>query len=209
MHGNTLVLALSSAALAFASPIELQKRACPPIHVFGARETTASPGYGSAGTVVNKILAAHSGATAEAINYPACGGGSACGGVSYSSSVQQGTAAVVSAVSAFAKQCPSTELVLVGYSQVSWWHEMIVVCFRKATDLTLAREVRSSTTPCAATEIPSKDCPVPAALLPTTSKRPSSWATHALKSEHRTTLVPARLVEYVRNLPYYVFKVLL
>jgi len=122
MHSNTILFALSSAALAFASPIELQKRACPQIHVFGARETTASPGYGSAGTVVNKILAAHSGATAEAINYPACGGGSACGGVSYSSSVQKGTAAVVSAVSAFAKQCPSTELVLVGYSQVSWRH---------------------------------------------------------------------------------------
>lgn len=119
MHGNTFLLALSGAALAFASPVDLQKRACPNIHVFGARETTASPGYGSAGTVVNKILAAHSGATAEAISYPACGGGSACGGVSYSNSVQQGTAAVVKAVSAFAKQCPSTELVLVGYSQGS------------------------------------------------------------------------------------------
>jgi acetylxylan esterase len=137
MHGNALVFVLSSAALAFASPVELQKRACPPIHVFGARETTASPGYGSAGTVVNKILAAHSGATAEAINYPACGGGSACGGVSYSNSVKQGTAAVVSAVSAFAKQCPSTELVIVGYSQVSWRHDMTVVCSRKATDSTL------------------------------------------------------------------------
>lgn len=123
MHGNTFLLALSGAALAFASPVDLQKRACPNIHVFGARETTASPGYGSAGTVVNKILAAHSGATAEAISYPACGGGSACGGVSYSNSVQQGTAAVVKAVSAFAKQCPSTELVLVGYSQVSWRYD--------------------------------------------------------------------------------------
>lgn len=137
MHSNALVFALSSAALVLASPVELQKRACPPIHVFGARETTASPGYGSAGNVVNKILAAHSGATAEAINYPACGGGSACGGVSYSNSVKQGTAAVVSAVSAFAKQCPSTEIVIVGYSQVSWRHDTTVVCFRKATDPTL------------------------------------------------------------------------
>jgi len=51
--------------------------------------------------------------------YPACGGGSACGGISYSQSVAQGTAAVVSAVSAFAKSCPSSEIVLVGYSQVS------------------------------------------------------------------------------------------
>ena len=109
-------LALLSQALA--SPIDLTKRAsCPSLHIFGARETTVSPGYGSAGTVVNLILNAHPGATAEAITYPACGGQSSCGGVSYSSSASQGTAAVVSAVSAFAAQCPSTELVLVGYSQ--------------------------------------------------------------------------------------------
>nr|OQO14599.1 Acetylxylan esterase 2 [Rachicladosporium sp. CCFEE 5018]OQO22420.1 Acetylxylan esterase 2 [Rachicladosporium sp. CCFEE 5018] len=120
MYTTALITALLSAT-AFAAPVEqqLEKRACPGIHIFGARETTASPGYGSAGAVVNKILAAHSGSTAEAISYPACGGGSACGGVSYSNSVQQGTTAVVAAVSKFAKSCPSTEIVLVGYSQGS------------------------------------------------------------------------------------------
>lgn len=97
----------------------LHRRAsCPSIHIFGARETTASAGYGSAGTVVNLILNAYPGSTAEAISYPACGGQSSCGSVSYASSVQQGTAAVASAVNAFNAQCPSTELVLVGYSQV-------------------------------------------------------------------------------------------
>ncbi|KAI7497749.1 hypothetical protein KC367_g5639 [Hortaea werneckii] len=89
---HTFITALLSTALA--SPLDLHKRGCPQIHVFGARETTAAPGYGSSSTVVNKILAAHPGATSEAISYPACGGGSSCGGVSYSSSVQQGTAAV-------------------------------------------------------------------------------------------------------------------
>lgn len=67
---------------------------------------------------MNSIVSAHSGATSEAITYPACGGQSSCGGVSYANSVSQGTTAVINAVSAFAKSCPSTELVLVGYSQV-------------------------------------------------------------------------------------------
>lgn len=97
--------------------LALPRRAtCPGVHVFGARETTASAGYGSAGTVVNLVLGAYAGATAEAISYPACGGQSSCGSVSYASSVQQGVAAVASAVNAFNAQCPSTELVLVGYS---------------------------------------------------------------------------------------------
>jgi acetylxylan esterase len=78
-----------------------------------------SPGYGSSITVVNGILSAYSGSTSEAISYPACGGQSSCGGVSYSSSVAQGIKAVASAVNAYNSQCPQTKLVLVGYSQVS------------------------------------------------------------------------------------------
>ena len=110
----------SLVAAAFASPVnQVERQSCPQIHVFGARETTVSPGYGSAGTVVNDILNAHPGSTAEAINYPACGGQSSCGDVSYSASVEQGTSAVVSQVSAYAAKCPGTYLVLVGYSQVS------------------------------------------------------------------------------------------
>lgn len=108
--------------LGLASPIEGEaletRQSCPGVHVFGARETTVSQGYGSSITVVNLILAAYSGSTSEAIVYPACGGQSTCGSVSYSSSVQQGTAAAAAAVNAFYTQCPSTQLVLVGYSQV-------------------------------------------------------------------------------------------
>ncbi|CEJ62786.1 Putative Acetylxylan esterase 2 [Penicillium brasilianum] len=109
------LLAIGAAAI----PLEggMEKRSCPAIHVFGARETTASPGYGSSSTVVNGVLSAYSGSTAEAISYPACGGQSSCGSVSYSSSVAQGIAAVASAVNSFNSQCPSTKLVLVGYSQ--------------------------------------------------------------------------------------------
>jgi acetylxylan esterase len=100
---------------ALAAPLNLASRqsSCPAIHIFGARETTAPAGYGSAGTVVNLILNAHPGSTAEAINYPATGGDS------YGSSVQAGVQAVMNQVNAFYAQCPNTKLVLVGYSQVS------------------------------------------------------------------------------------------
>lgn len=121
MHSKVLtasLLAIGAAAI----PLEggMEKRSCPAIHVFGARETTASPGYGSSSTVVNGVLSAYPGSTAEAISYPACGGQSSCGSVSYSSSVAQGIAAVASAVNSFNSECPSTQLVLVGYSQVSF-----------------------------------------------------------------------------------------
>lgn len=106
--------------------LEERQDSCPGIHVFGARETTVSPGYGTAGVVVNLVLGAHSGSTAEAIVYPACGGQSSCGGVSYANSVQQGVKAVASAVNAFNTRCPSTQLVLVGYSQVSNQLEVMV-----------------------------------------------------------------------------------
>lgn len=89
----------------------LEKRACPNIHIFGARETTAPAGYGSAGTVVNLILNAHPGSTAEVINYPAAGGDS------YASSVQAGVKAVTNQINSFAASCPNTQLVYVGYSQ--------------------------------------------------------------------------------------------
>lgn len=114
-------LALLPLALtAFASPVEnVEKRQnCPSVHIFGARETTAPAGYGSAGSVVQRIQRAKSGATAEAINYPACGGQASCGGMSYANSVVAGTRAVAQAVNAFNQRCPQTQLVLIGYSQV-------------------------------------------------------------------------------------------
>lgn len=104
---------LLSSSLAGPVSVEFSERqSCPNLRVFGARETTAPAGYGSAGTVVNLVLGAHTGATAEAIDYPAAGGDS------YGSSVQAGVKAVTSAVTSFAQQCPDTAIVLVGYSQV-------------------------------------------------------------------------------------------
>ncbi|KAF2458666.1 Acetylxylan esterase At 0.90 angstrom resolution [Lineolata rhizophorae] len=109
---TTAALLLASGAVAVPSGgLGARQGNCPPVHVFGARETTVPPGMGSAGQVVNSIVQAHPGATSEAINYPAAGDNA------YGSSVQQGTQAVADQVNSFAQRCPDTELVLVGYSQ--------------------------------------------------------------------------------------------
>ncbi|KAJ5126572.1 hypothetical protein N7448_007351 [Penicillium atrosanguineum] len=119
MKSTALAISLFlGSVLAVPLEIDAEKRQnCPSIHIFGARETTASAGYGSSSTVVNEVLSAYSGSTAEAIVYPACGGQSSCGSISYSSSVTEGIQAVASAVNSFNSQCPQAKIVLVGYSQ--------------------------------------------------------------------------------------------
>lgn len=115
----TAAAALSLAGLVAANPVDIAERQnCPKVYVFGARETTAPAGYGTAGGLVNQVVAAYPGTGSEAIVYPACGGQSSCGGASYDSSATQGTAAVVKAVTAYNQKCPSTQIVLIGYSQV-------------------------------------------------------------------------------------------
>lgn len=134
---------LSSIGLVVANPVELtQRQSCPKVYVFGARETTVpqSDPYGTAGGLVNSVKAAYPGSGSEAIVYPACGGQAACGGISYNDSASQGTAAVVKAVTAYNQKCPSTQIVLIGYSQAR-----CSIRFTKAM-LILNRVVRSWTT---------------------------------------------------------------
>lgn len=115
----TAAAALSLAGLAAANPVDIEERQnCPKVYVFGARETTVAQGYGTSAGLVNQVVAAYPGTGSEAIVYPACGGQSSCGGVSYENSASQGTAAVVKAVTNYNAKCPNTQIVLIGYSQV-------------------------------------------------------------------------------------------
>jgi len=117
-----VLLTILPAFLAASAPTDsLEKRqgSCPGIHVFGARETTVAPGFGSSITVVDDILNGYPGSTAEAIVYPACGGQASCGGDSYSQSVIAGIQAAATAVNNFNAECPETQIALVGYSQGS------------------------------------------------------------------------------------------
>lgn len=117
MLSKPSLLPLLAAAGALASPMAepelMERQSCPNVHVFGARETTAPAGYGTAGSVVQAILNANPGSTAEAINYPASGSNP-----TYGQSVAAGNNAVCSQISSFASRCPNTKLVVVGYSQV-------------------------------------------------------------------------------------------
>ncbi|KEZ39525.1 Acetylxylan esterase 2 [Scedosporium apiospermum] len=117
MVSFTAAILLAAGALATPLEHEARQASCPPIHVFGARETTAPAGMGTAGPIVQAIVQAHPGATSEAIDYPACGGQGQCGGIQYGDSVKAGTAAVAKAVNAFNEKCPETQIVLIGYSQ--------------------------------------------------------------------------------------------
>jgi len=85
---------------------------CPQVHIFGARETTAPPGFGSAQTLVDLVTKAFPGTTSEAIDYPAAPG------EQYGASVTAGIAAVVRQTEAFAALCPESVVIMHGYSQV-------------------------------------------------------------------------------------------
>ncbi|KAJ4412563.1 hypothetical protein N0V85_003656 [Neurospora sp. IMI 360204] len=115
MKFPTLTLLLTGLASA-GGPLT-SRQSCPKVHIFGARETTAPQGYGTSAGLVNSIASAYPGSTKEAIVYPACGGQSSCGGMSYDNSASQGTSAVVKAVTNLNQRCPDTKIVLVGYSQ--------------------------------------------------------------------------------------------
>lgn len=181
-------------SIALGNPLgDLEKRACPQVHVFGARETTAPAGYGTSLNVVNSIVAAYSGATSEAINYPACGGQSSCGGVSYANSVVAGIQAVTSAVNSYNTQCPNTFLVLVGYSQVM--RNRLILAITENSQSYLIRVVKSSMMPTAVVVTPTRATPT--LLSPSRpplkprSRLPSSWVTRATSLASRTTLVLA------------------
>jgi hypothetical protein len=178
----------TAASLLLLAPALVSAANCPSVHVFGARETTASPGYGSTASVVTSIVNSYSGATSEVINYPACGGQSSCGGDSYAQSASAGVQAVTSQVNSYNQQCPNTVLVLVGYSQVS-----LSVCHDAGKTCLTAhhRAARSSTTRTAAAATPTRESRAPPSPSPPPRRRrlllPSSWVTPAASLDSLTT----------------------
>jgi acetylxylan esterase len=96
-----------------------RRQSCSNLHIFGARETTAPPGFGTSSAVVNMIQRAYPGATTESIIYPAAGGNM------YSASVAVGVRAVAGQANSYFQKCPNTTLVVVGYSQVCPLHMQI------------------------------------------------------------------------------------
>jgi len=110
----SLLLAAAAEAAPQVAPPEVDAGACPQIHIFAARETTAPPGFGTAKVLTDLIVSAFPGTTTEAIDYPAVGDDL------YAASVTAGIAAVLNQTNTFVAQCPDTIIIMHGYSQVRW-----------------------------------------------------------------------------------------
>ncbi|KAI1446692.1 carbohydrate esterase family 5 protein [Annulohypoxylon stygium] len=110
MRANDIIIRAIITA-SFVDAGKVRRADCPNIHIFGARETTAPPGFGSASTVVDLVQNANDGATSESIVYPAAGGND------YASSVSAGVLAVANQTNTFNQMCPDSKIVVVGYSQ--------------------------------------------------------------------------------------------
>ncbi|KAB8212868.1 cutinase [Aspergillus novoparasiticus] len=93
-----------------------QKNNFSPIHLFIARGTTEPPGDGMMHSLAQRIIAdlGSERADREAIDYPATGLGEY---TAYMDSVRKGSEAIALQVTNYASRCPTSKLVLLGYSQ--------------------------------------------------------------------------------------------
>ncbi|CZT17775.1 related to acetylxylan esterase precursor [Ramularia collo-cygni] len=115
---QTASLSLLTLLSALSTTQAVPTTSCPPIHIFGARETTAKPGFGLAGAFITDIIDAFPDATTEAISYPA-NGNAGLTDSTYKTSVRYGVGNATQQIKAFAGKCPDAMIVLVGYSQGS------------------------------------------------------------------------------------------
>ena len=106
------LMGLAGESLATAVPFQARAARCPAMHVFGARETTAPPGFGTAEVLISLVQKAFPGTTAEAIDYPAAGGDE------YGASVTAGIKGILKQMAEFQRNCPDTVIIMHGYSQV-------------------------------------------------------------------------------------------
>jgi acetylxylan esterase len=84
---------------------------CAPVHILVARGSAEQEGEGATGRLSTTLKRSIPGATSEAIKYPAKLS-------PYPQSEAQGVQACKDQMTAYAKRCPQSKLVLMGYSQV-------------------------------------------------------------------------------------------
>ncbi|KAG6908105.1 hypothetical protein DXG01_006143 [Tephrocybe rancida] len=105
------IFALVLTLHASATPIAAPTNGCAAVHVITARASTEAPGEGIIGAVVSTVVATSSQTVSrEAIVYPATL-------TDYLNSESQGVAAMKASLAAKTSACPSTKIVLMGYSQ--------------------------------------------------------------------------------------------
>lgn len=108
MH-SLLLLPVLSLPLACLAQAPAPAAGCPPVHVIASRATGEPPGEGIIGSLANDIQQMVPGTTSEALNYPAT--------MPYSGSIPVGVTNLMAAIANNTAACPSTKLVLMGYSQ--------------------------------------------------------------------------------------------
>ena len=88
---------------------QVAPQSCPPVHMIVARGSFEAQGEGIASTLSTTIKRSVPGTTSEALVYPAV--------MPYSGSMDVGTERIKQIIAKYAKSCPQTKLVLLGYSQ--------------------------------------------------------------------------------------------
>lgn len=103
-------MSMAMLGLSVASPVD--KRACDSgLHIIVARASTEAPGPGYVGNVANAIKSKVAGSTITAVDYPATLD-------NYESSESAGVVAMTKLVTEYGDACPTSRIVLIGFSQV-------------------------------------------------------------------------------------------
>lgn len=101
------------AAVAAAQGTNTSSQACVTgnaVHLIVARASLEPPGFGVLANISTRVIEQLPGSNAEAVVYPATLDG-------YQNSEGQGVAAMTQLVNSYAQACPSSRMVLMGYSQ--------------------------------------------------------------------------------------------
>lgn len=112
VRSTSMTLALISALQVSGRVVERQTACVTGVHMIVARASTEDPGTGIIGQVANNVKSQIPDSDIVAVDYPALLS-------PYVSSQKAGVTAMTKLVQDYAKACPQTKMVLMGYSQVS------------------------------------------------------------------------------------------